>query len=62
MKLAEDAVKIARPDTLRYIKERLFEQGDKLDKLTLEINRLTHASYNEAEDLLVIINSVFQKG
>lgn len=62
MKLAEDAAQIARPDTLRYIKERLFAQGDKLDKLALEISRLTHASYNEAENLLVIINKVFQKG
>lgn len=61
MKLAEDAAKIARPDTLRYIKERLFAQGDKLDKLTLEISRLTHASYQEAENLLAIINNVFQK-
>jgi predicted nucleotidyltransferase len=61
MKVAEDASKLAEPETLKFINEWLFTDEHKLDNLILDMSRNTQISYEDAEGLLNIMKNQFKE-
>lgn len=61
MKLSREASKMAEPDTVKYINERLFADERMLDNLTLDMSHNIQIEYEEAESLLNIIKKQFRE-
>lgn len=55
MKIAKDAKLIASPDTLVFIRQRLFADAHRVDNLVLDISHSEQITYEEAEKILKIM-------
>lgn len=55
MKLADDVLAMSHPATLSHLHAILFNDESKLEKLTTDISKHTHAEYEQTETLVSII-------
>jgi predicted nucleotidyltransferase len=62
MKLADDLLVITSPGTLSHLHARLLNDDTLIERLATDISRFSHADYDDAERLVLIIKEQLHKG